>query len=46
MYEQINKRTGLPASSRGTGWSHAAFLTAVYEREQLQGMVPAEPAAP
>jgi glucoamylase len=35
MYEQIDKRTGLPASSRGTGWSHAAFLTAVYERVQL-----------
>jgi glucoamylase len=38
MYEQIDKRTGLPASSRGTGWSHAAFLTAVYEREQLQAV--------
>jgi glucoamylase len=36
MYEQIDKRTGAPASSRGIGWSHAAFLTAVYEREQLQ----------
>lgn len=41
MYEQIDKRTGLPASSRGTGWSHAAFLTAVYERAQLQAAAPA-----
>ncbi len=38
MYEQIDKRTGSPASSRGTGWSHAAFLSAVYEREQLDGL--------
>lgn len=35
MYEQIDKRTGLPASSRGTAWSHAAFLSAVYERDKL-----------
>jgi glucoamylase len=45
MYEQIDKRTGLPASSRGTGWSHAAFLTAVYEREQLHTTAAAAPAA-
>lgn len=41
MYEQIDKRTGLPASSRGTGWSHAAFLTAVFEREQLERLADA-----
>src|SRR5882672_5831731 len=35
MYEQIDKRTGRPASSRGIGWSHAAFLEAVYERARL-----------
>ncbi|HEX9472834.1 MAG TPA: glycoside hydrolase family 15 protein [Steroidobacteraceae bacterium] len=35
LYEQIDKRTGRPASSRGIGWSHAAFLEAVYERARL-----------
>jgi glucoamylase len=35
MYEQIDKRSGRPASSRGIGWSHAAFLEAVYERARL-----------
>ncbi len=35
MYEQIDKHTGRPASSRGIGWSHAAFLEAVYERARL-----------
>ena len=35
MYEQIDRKTGRPASSRGIAWSHAAFLMAVYERRQL-----------
>jgi len=35
MYEQFDKRTGRPASARGIGWSHAAFLGAVFERARL-----------
>jgi len=35
MYEQIDKRSGRPASTRRIGWSHAAFLEAVYERARL-----------
>jgi len=35
MYEQFDRRTGRPASSRGIGWSHAAFLTALFERQRL-----------
>jgi glucoamylase len=37
MYEQIDRQTGRPASSRGIGWSHAAFLGAVFERQRLLG---------
>jgi len=37
MYEQIDRQTGQPASSRGIGWSHAAFLSAVFERQRLLG---------
>ena len=37
MYEQIDRQTGRPASSRGIGWSHAAFLSAVFERQRLLG---------
>lgn len=36
LYEQIDKRTGKPASSRGIAWSHAAFLNAVYERQSIR----------
>ena len=42
MYEQIDKRTGRPASSRGIGWSHAAFLEAAYERARLASNSAAE----
>jgi glucoamylase len=35
LYEQFDKRTGRPASSRGVGWSHAAFLHAVFERTRV-----------
>jgi glucoamylase len=37
LYEQFDKRSGKPASSRGIGWSHSAFLNAVFEREVLAG---------
>jgi glucoamylase len=40
LYEQFDKRTGRPASSRGIGWSHAAFLNAVFERA---GVAPRDP---
>ena len=46
LYEQIDKRTGRPASSRGIGWSHAAFLDAVYERARLAPKAAAGSAAP
>jgi len=46
MYEQIDKRTGRPTSSRGIGWSHAAFLEAVYERARLAPKAAAGSAAP
>ncbi|HKC15995.1 MAG TPA: glycoside hydrolase family 15 protein [Steroidobacteraceae bacterium] len=46
MYEQIDKRTGRPASSRGIGWSHAAFLEAVYERARLAPETAARSAVP
>jgi glucoamylase len=39
MYEQFDKQSGQPASSRGIGWSHAAFLMAVFERQQLNARV-------
>jgi glucoamylase len=35
LYEQFDKTTGQPTSSRGIGWSHSAFLQAVFERQQL-----------
>jgi hypothetical protein len=46
MYEQIDKRTGWPASSRGIGWSHAAFLEAEYERKRLASIAPGASPAP
>lgn len=38
LYEQFDKTTGQPASSRGIGWSHSAFLAAVFERQRLLQM--------
>lgn len=35
IYEQFDKRTGAPTSSRGIGWGHSAFLSAALERERL-----------
>jgi glucoamylase len=35
IYEQFDKRTGAPTSSRGIGWGHSAFLSAAIERERL-----------
>jgi glucoamylase len=32
IYEQFDKKTGRPASSRGIGWGHAAFLSAARAR--------------
>jgi glucoamylase len=34
LYEQFDRRTGAPVSSRGIGWSHSAFLNAVFERQR------------
>ncbi|MBX3021756.1 MAG: hypothetical protein KF799_08785 [Bdellovibrionales bacterium] len=36
LYEQFDKTSGKPASSRGIGWSHAAFLRALFERQKLR----------
>lgn len=34
MYEQADKATGAPLSSRGIGWAHSAYLAAVLERSR------------
>ncbi len=37
LYEQIDARTGAPASSRGIAWSHAALLEAFLDRTTAGG---------
>ena len=36
LYEQFDRTTGAPVSSRGIGWAHAEFLNAVFDRERLK----------
>lgn len=40
MYEQLDKKTGAPVSSRGIGWSHSAFIGAVLERKAALKKMP------
>jgi glucoamylase len=41
LYEQFDKISGKPLSSRGIGWAHSAFIAASLERSKALEKVPA-----
>ncbi len=41
LYEQFDKLSGKPLSSRGIGWAHSAFIAASLERSRTLEKVPA-----
>jgi len=43
LYEQFDKVTGKPASSRGIGWSHSALIAALLERRKVFAKSSASP---
>ena len=40
LYEQIDKVSGKPVSSRGIGWAHASLIAAALERNHAANTVP------
>lgn len=39
LYEQFDKKTGAPVSSKGLGWAHSAYLEAFMDRQRLMRLI-------